>query len=104
LWPRLACYWTLKVAFTVAAPVMVTEQVALLEPEHAPPQPAKVEPALGTAVRVTTVPLGKVSEHLAPQSMSLHRARYLQHLVLRAFLPLSHTTQQMLLHLKDLSH
>lgn len=69
MWPRLACYWTLKVAFTVAAPVMVTEQVALLEPEHAPPQPAKVEPALGTAVRVTTVPLGKVSEHLAPQSM-----------------------------------
>src|SRR6266550_3954752 len=37
-------------------------------PEHPPPlQPVKVEPAAGVAVSVTTVPLAKLAEQVAPQ-------------------------------------
>ena len=32
-------------------------------PEHAPPQPVKVEPADGAAVRETLAPVGKGAEH-----------------------------------------
>ena len=48
--------WTLKVAVTERAALMVTVQV---EPETAlhPLQLAKVEPLAGAAVRVTVVPL-----------------------------------------------
>ena len=38
-------------------------------PEHAPPQPVKFESALGTAVRVTSVPALYPAEQVAPQSM-----------------------------------
>ena len=43
-----------KEAATVFAPSMVTEQVPV--PEQPPDQPAKVEPAAGAIVSVTTVP------------------------------------------------
>src|SRR6478735_3843166 len=37
--------------------------------EQAPPQPAKVELAAGTAVRVTTVPTSNLAEQVEPQSI-----------------------------------
>src|SRR5258708_9206868 len=64
--PRFAPCW-LKVAVTVCVAFMVTEQVSV--PEHAPPQPAKVEPPAGVAVSVTTVPLLKLAKQVAPQLM-----------------------------------
>jgi hypothetical protein len=46
----------------------VTVQVPV--PEHPPPlQPVNVEPAVGVAARVTTVPLANVAEHVVPQEM-----------------------------------
>jgi hypothetical protein len=55
----------------VAVKVAVTEAAAVTAhvpvPEHAPLQPAKVEPAAGAAVRVTTVGGVKDCEQLAPQ-------------------------------------
>jgi hypothetical protein len=55
----------------VAVKVAVTEAAAFTAhvpvPEHAPLQPAKVEPAAGAAVRVTAVPGVKDCEQLAPQ-------------------------------------
>lgn len=56
-----------KVAVTFFAASMVTEQLAV--PLHAPLQPSSVEPLAGVAVRLTTVPLGKEAEHVAPQSI-----------------------------------
>ena len=48
-----------KVAVTVVAALRVTVQAPV--PAQPPPlQPAKVEPAAGVAVRVTTVPLAKL--------------------------------------------
>ncbi|HTX52057.1 MAG TPA: hypothetical protein VMD08_01505 [Candidatus Baltobacteraceae bacterium] len=45
---------------------MVTVQGAV--PEHPPPlQPAKVDPPLGVAVKVTLVPLAKLALQVAPQ-------------------------------------
>ena len=55
----------LKVAVAVLAAVMVTAQVPV--PAQAPDQPAKVEPATGLAVRVTTVPLVYASVQSVPQ-------------------------------------
>ena len=58
-----------------AVNVAVTEVVALIVtahvpvPEQAPLQPPKMEPAAGTAVRVTDVPGAKDCEHAAPQLM-----------------------------------
>src|SRR5437667_5568961 len=50
-----------KVAVTVVAALRVTVQVPV--PEQPPPlQPAKMEPAAGAAVSVTTVPLVKLAE------------------------------------------
>ena len=48
--------WTLKVAVTDRAALMVTVQVEPETPLH-PLQPAKVEPLAGAAVRVTLEPL-----------------------------------------------
>ena len=58
----------MKRAETEWAEVMVTAQVGLV-PEHAPAQPAKVAPAAGLAVSVTTVPASKLAEQVLPQSM-----------------------------------
>jgi hypothetical protein len=44
-----------------------TEQAPV--PVHAPDQPANVEPAAGTGVRATLVPLAKSCEHVDPQSI-----------------------------------
>jgi hypothetical protein len=45
---------------------MLTAQVAVA-PLQAPPQLLKRAPAVGAAVSVTTVPLGKLAEQLEPQ-------------------------------------
>src|SRR5439155_1381721 len=58
-----------NVEVTTAAPVTVTVQVPVPTQPPPPLQPLKVEPALGVAVRVTVVPLGKVAEQPVPQSM-----------------------------------
>ena len=47
--------------------LMVTMQAP--EPTQAPPQPLKVEPLAGAAVKVTAVPLARLAEQLDPQSM-----------------------------------
>ena len=51
---KLLVVVVLKVAVTERAELMVTLQEPL--PEHAPPQPAKLDPDAAAAVRVTTVP------------------------------------------------
>ena len=58
----------LKCAVTDLASSAVTVQPPV--PEHAPPQPSKVNPAVGVAVSVTTVPRGKVVEQLDGQSIA----------------------------------
>lgn len=54
-----------KVADTVCAAFMTSAQEPV--PVHAPDQPAKVDPAVPVAVRVTEVPLGKSAPHVLPQ-------------------------------------
>jgi hypothetical protein len=54
-----------NVAVTLVAAVTVTTQVPV--PEHGAPQPVKVDPVAGAAVKVTCVPLAKLAEHVAPQ-------------------------------------
>src|SRR3989475_13212295 len=59
-------YTTLFRAVTVVPAETVTTHVPV--PEQPPPlQPVKAEPAAGVAVNVTTVPLVKLAEHVAPQ-------------------------------------
>src|SRR2546426_8943708 len=59
---------TLNVAVTTVVPTRVTVQSAV--PEQSPPlQPTSAEPPSGIAVSVTTVPLPKVAEQIAPQEM-----------------------------------
>jgi hypothetical protein len=58
----------MNAAVTEVAAFIVTAQVPV--PVQPPPlQPVKVEPAAGAAVRVTTVPLVKEVEQVAPQEM-----------------------------------
>lgn len=52
-------------AVTCWALLIVTVQALL--PEHAPPQPLKVEPLAGRAVSVTAVPPAKLAEQVLPQ-------------------------------------
>src|SRR5262245_22716620 len=59
--------WTLKLAVTEAAAFIVTLHAPV--PEQAPLQPVNVEPPVGVAVRLTTVPLLYGSEQSAPQLM-----------------------------------
>ena len=56
----------MKVAVTVVAAETVTVQAQV--PVQPPPlQPLKVEPLAGVAVRVTVLPLVKLTEHVVPQ-------------------------------------
>jgi len=59
--------WSAKLAVTDVAPLIVTVQVPV--PVQPPLQPVNVELAAGAAVRVTTVPVVKEVEHVAPQEM-----------------------------------
>src|SRR5947199_10758680 len=57
-----------KIAVTTVAALRVTVQGAV--PVQLPPlQPVKTDPAAGVAVSVTTVPLVKEAEQVAPQSI-----------------------------------
>jgi hypothetical protein len=59
---------SVNVAVTVVTAPSVTAQVPV--PAQPPPlQPVNVEPAAGAAVRVTTVPVVKAVEQVAPQAM-----------------------------------
>ncbi len=55
-------------AVTLLAASIVTVQVFPV-PAHAPLQPVKVELVVGTAVRVTRVPLLRLALHVVPQLM-----------------------------------
>jgi hypothetical protein len=57
----------LKAALTDFAAFMVTLQAPV--PLQAPLQPANVESESGAAVKLTTVPLGKLAEHVVPQEI-----------------------------------
>ena len=59
--------FAVKFALTDFAASMVTLQAPV--PLQAPPQPAKVEPESGVAVKLTTVPLAKLAEHVGPQEI-----------------------------------
>jgi hypothetical protein len=61
----VSVYVGVKVAVTAAAALIVTVHGPV--PVQAPLHPVKAEPALGVAVRVTTVPLTKSALHVAPQ-------------------------------------
>jgi hypothetical protein len=54
---------------TIFGPSIVKLQEPV--PEHAPPQPAKVEPAAGEAVNVTEVPWLMVAEHVEGHEIPL---------------------------------
>ena len=68
--PLLATVSTgrVKLAVTMRAALVGIVQVGAL-PVQAPPQPAKVEPVVGVAVRVTLAPLAKLATQAAPQLM-----------------------------------
>jgi len=56
---------SVKLAITLVAAFIVTAQLPV--PEQAPDQPANVEPALGVAVSVTTVPASNLAEQVGWQ-------------------------------------
>src|SRR2546428_13932098 len=56
-----------KVAMTARAALIVTLQVPV--PVQLPLQPVKVAPAAGAGVRVTTVPVVRAVEQVAPQEI-----------------------------------
>lgn len=58
---------SVKMALTFVAAVTKTVQAPV--PEHAPPQPPKVDPLEAAAVSVTWVPWSYEAEQVAPQSM-----------------------------------
>ena len=62
------CCATSKLAVTELSSVSVNEQVGVV-PLQAPPQPAKVAPVSGVAVRVTSVPIGNAAMQVVPQSI-----------------------------------
>jgi hypothetical protein len=55
------------VAVTFCAALIVTVHAPV--PLHAPPQPAKLEPDAGVAVRLTLVPCAKLVVQVEPQLM-----------------------------------
>jgi hypothetical protein len=57
--------FALKIALTDCAEFIVTLHAPV--PLHAPLHPPKVEPESGVAVKLTTVPLAKLAEHVVPQ-------------------------------------
>jgi hypothetical protein len=59
------CWVRLNVAPTVVGPIKLIVQVSM--PEHAPDQPANVDPAFGTALSVTVVPCVNDSLQSEPQ-------------------------------------
>jgi hypothetical protein len=63
-----------KVAVTLlgvlaAAPVSMVTLQLLAVPEHAPPQPANVEPAAGVAARTTVDAVRKNASQVTPHSI-----------------------------------
>src|SRR5580693_1752950 len=67
VWVACGVPLPLKAADTLAAAFIVTTQLPV--PLHTPPQPLKIAPWAGVAVRVTWVPLKKLELHVAPQAM-----------------------------------
>ena len=59
--------FNVNVAVTAFGALMVTWQAP--EPEHAPLHPVKTDPGAAEAVRVTTVPVGKLALQVGPQLM-----------------------------------
>ena len=57
----------MKVADTLCAEFIITMQLPV--PLQAPPQPVKLQPLAGVAVKVTGVPLEKFALQVAPQLM-----------------------------------
>jgi hypothetical protein len=70
---------TVNVAVTEVAAVTVTTQVPV--PGHGAPQPVKVDPVAGAAVKVTCVPLANGAAHVAPQLIQSRWRRLPQHFV-----------------------
>jgi len=66
LFVTVSAFWD-AVKFAVAFSTELTVSVQVEVPEQAPLQPAKVEPALGVAVSVTTEPEVKLLVQVAPQ-------------------------------------
>ena len=64
---RVGVGFGMNAAVTVLAASIVTLQS--YRPEHAPDQPAKIEPGAGVALRTTSEPVTKPAEQVVPQSM-----------------------------------
>jgi hypothetical protein len=55
----------MKFAVTIMSPFSGTTTVHVV-PVHTPEKPAKVDPALGVAIKVTVEPTGKMARHTPP--------------------------------------
>src|SRR3954469_10685026 len=62
-------FWSVNVAATLAAPVIVVVHGPVPVQPLTPLHPANVEPVAATAVRVTAWPKLKSAAHVAPQLM-----------------------------------